>query len=198
MPDKQKDLIRTFIAIEIPDEVKAKMREVQDGLRKSGADVGWVRMEGVHLTLKFLGNVESGRIEELAKAVEEAAAGTGPIELSVGGIGVFPNERSPRVVWLGLSGELEALAGLYEKVEAACEGLGFKRESRPFKAHLTLGRVKSPKGRDRLMRAVAEIEKIELGGFTAEAVSVMRSELRPTGAVYTELRRAGFGGTASM
>jgi len=185
----QPELIRTFIAIEIPDDVKSKMREVQDVLRKSGADVGWVRPEGVHLTLKFLGNVEAGRIGELMASVSAAVSGTGPFELIVGGIGVFPNERSLRVVWLGLGGGMDALASLYEKVEAVCETLGFKRESRPFRPHLTLGRVKSPRGRERLIRAVAELEKIEAGRFTAGAVSVMKSELRPTGAVYTELGR---------
>jgi RNA 2',3'-cyclic 3'-phosphodiesterase len=187
---KQQDIIRTFIAIEIPDEVKAKMREVQDTLRKSGADVGWARPEGVHLTLKFLGNVEAGLIEQLCDAVAGAVSGTGPFELSVGGIGVFPNERAPRVVWLGLGGGLDTLAALYEKIEAACEVLGFKREARPFRPHLTLGRVKSPKGRERLMRSIAELEKVEVGGFTAVAVSVMKSELKPSGAVYTELGRA--------
>lgn len=187
---KHQELIRTFIAIEIPDDVKAKMREVQDVLKKSGADVGWVRPEGVHLTLKFLGNIDAGRAEEIGTAVSAALSGTGTFELVVGGIGVFPNGRSPRVVWLGLSGGLDALAALYEKVEAACETLGFKRESRPFRPHLTLGRVKSPRGRERLMRSVAQLEKVEAGGFTAGAVSVMKSELRPTGAVYTELGRA--------
>lgn len=189
MPNKDTQLIRTFIAIELPDKVKAAMKDVTDTLRKSGADVRWVRPEGVHLTLKFLGGVEAVIMDELAGAVERAAKGTGSIELEVKGIGVFPNERSPRVVWLGLSGGLERLAQLNEKIEAACEGLGFKREKRPFKPHLTLGRVKSRKGRDALMRTVAEIEKIDLGGFTSDAVSVMKSELKPTGAVYTELRR---------
>jgi len=184
-----KELIRTFIAIEIPDGIKDGMKEVQETLRKSRADVGWVRPEGVHLTLKFLGDFEAGRVGGLGDAIESAVKGIRPFQLEVKGIGVFPTPKAPRVVWLGLGGEMDSLSAVYEKVEAACEGLGFKREPRPFKPHLTLGRVKSPGGRESLMRSVAEHERADLGAFTAGAVSVMKSELMPSGAVYTEMRR---------
>jgi 2'-5' RNA ligase len=190
----EKEIIRTFIAIEIPEEIKARMVDIQADLRKSGAQVGWVRPEGVHLTLKFLGDMEAGRIDELGKAIESAVSDIKPFALEAKGIGVFPTARAPRVVWLGLVGDLDTLAALYERVEAAAEGLGFRREDRPFKPHLTLGRVKSPGGRDALMRLVSGHEKAELGSFTADAVSVMKSELKPAGAVYTEIRRIPLAG----
>jgi 2'-5' RNA ligase len=192
--DKEKELIRAFIAIEIPDEIKARMVDIQADLKKSGAQVGWVRPEGVHLTLKFLGDVEAGLIDKLGKAIVSAVRDIKPFTLEAKGIGVFPSARAPRVVWLGLAGELDALSSLYERVEAAAEGLGFKREDRPFKPHLTLGRVKSPGGRDALMRLVSGHEKAELGSFTADSVSVMNSELKPAGAVYTEMRRIPLAG----
>src|SRR5512143_3510042 len=140
------EFIRTFIAIEIPDSIKAAMADVQKELRKTGADVGWTRPEGVHLTLKFLGPVEAELIPKLAAAVETAIKDEAPLAVEVKGTGVFPSARAPRVVWLGLGGDINVLAGIARKVDAACEGLGFKPDGRPFKPHLTLGRVRSPKG----------------------------------------------------
>jgi 2'-5' RNA ligase len=186
------ELIRTFIAIEIPDGIKAAMAEVQGALRKTGADVGWTRPEGVHLTLKFLGPVEAQLIPKLSAAVEAITKGEAPLTVDVKGTGVFPNARAPRVVWLGLGGDIDALAELARKVDAACEGLGFKPEGRPFKPHLTLGRIKSTKGSKALMDALKSFENVELGGFKAESISIMKSELKPSGAVYTQLQEIKF------
>jgi len=187
-------LVRSFIAIEIPEDVKAGMGEIQSKLRKSGADVGWVRPGGIHLTLKFLGEVEPSKLDDIKAALKEAVAGAGPIGLEVRGAGVFPNAKAPRVVWLGLTGGLDKLLTLQENIEAACERAGFRRDDRPFRPHLTLGRVKSPGGRAALMRAVAELEGAEAGSFTATSVSLMKSELKPNGAVYTELAGINLGG----
>ena len=181
------ELIRTFIAIEIPDGIKTAMADVQRELRKTGADVGWTRPEGVHLTLKFLGPVEAKLMPKLATAVETAVKDEAPLAIEVTGTGVFPNARAPRVVWLGLGGDINAMSELARKVDAACEGLGFKPEDRPFRPHLTLGRVKSSKGSKALMDALKSFEKLELGGFKADSVSIMRSELKPSGAVYTQI-----------
>jgi 2'-5' RNA ligase len=188
------ELIRTFIAIEIPDSIKAAMADVQGALRKTGADVGWTRPEGVHLTLKFLGPVEAQLISKLSAALEAAIKDEATLTVDVKGTGVFPNARAPRVVWLGLGGDIDAMASLAKKVDAACEGLGFKPEGRPFKPHLTLGRVKSSKGSKALMDALKSFENVELGGFRAESVSIMKSELKPSGAVYTEMYRISLQG----
>ena len=184
-----RQIIRTFIAVEIPDGIKAAMRDIQSDLRKSGADVGWARPEGVHLTLKFLGDVEADAIPRLAAELGVALSGMRPFTLSVGGTGVFPTPKSPRVVWLGLGGDMDALGAAQKAVEAVCGGFGFKPEDRPFRPHLTLGRVKSAKGRDALIKALALHENAELGTFTAGSVSVMKSELKPSGAVYTEMHK---------
>ena len=187
-------LIRTFIAIEIPDGIKTAMADVQRELRKTGADVGWTRPEGVHITLKFLGPVEAVLMTKLAAVAEAAVKGEAPLAIEVKGTGVFPNARAPKVVWLGLGGDIGALAELARKIDAACEGIGFEPEGRPFKPHLTIGRVKSSKGVKALMDALKSFENVELGGFKADLVSLMKSELKPSGAVYTQLHEIRFRG----
>ena len=183
------ETVRTFIAVEIPAEVKAGMRDVQAELRKSGADVGWVRADGIHLTLKFLGGIEAGRVSNIAAGLADALRDTGPFTLTAAGTGVFPNLRSPRVVWLGVHGDLGALQAVYEAVVSVCEGFGFEREDRAFSPHLTLGRVKSHKGVAALSQLIKQYEDFEAGSFIASSVSVMKSELKPSGAVYTEMAR---------
>jgi len=184
---KPDEYVRTFIAVEVPDEVKARMRDVQAELKKSGADVGWVRPEGIHLTLKFLGDFPAARVAELAVELDRALADIGPFSLTVAGTGVFPTIRSPRVVWLGVYGDLGPLKVACGRVEAVCETFGFAREGRAFTPHLTLGRVKSQHGRDGLAGLVKQFETFEAGSFRVSSVSVMKSELRPSGAVYTEM-----------
>jgi len=188
----QKGYIRTFIAIELPVEIKEAMAEVQAELRKSDADVGWVRPEGVHLTLKFLGDVEEKKVAELGDALREGLKGETPFILQAKGIGTFPTPRAPRVVWLGVEGEVTRLSALAKTVEEICANLKFPKEDRPFKAHLTLGRVKSPRGRGALVKMLENFKDADLGEFRADAVSVMKSELQRTGAVYTEMRRINF------
>jgi 2'-5' RNA ligase len=183
------DYIRTFIAIELPPEIKEAMAGVQAELKKSDADVGWVRPEGVHLTLKFLGDVEEKKVAELGDALAERLKGETPFILQAKGIGTFPTPKAPRVVWLGVEGEVARLSALADKVESVCAGLKFPKEDRPFKAHLTLGRVKSPRGRSALVTMLESFKDADLGEFKADAVSVMKSELKRTGAVYTEMRR---------
>jgi 2'-5' RNA ligase len=185
----QQGYIRTFIAIELPPEIKEAMVGVQAELRKSDADVGWVRPEGVHLTLKFLGDVADKKVLELGDALAEGLKGETPFILQAKGVGTFPTPKSPRVVWLGVEGEVARLSALADKVEEVCASLKFPKESRPFKAHLTLGRVKSPRGRGQLVKTLENFKDADLGEFKADAVSVMKSELKRTGAVYTEMRR---------
>ncbi len=185
----QKGFIRTFIAIELPPEIKEAMAGVQAELRKSDADVGWVRPEGVHLTLKFLGDVEEKKVAELGDALAEGLKGETPFILQAKGVGTFPTPRAPRVVWLGVEGEVTRLSALAKTVEEICANLKFPKEDRPFKAHLTLGRVKSPGGRGALVKMLENFKDADLGEFKADAVSVMKSELQRSGAVYTEMRR---------
>jgi len=182
--------MRIFIAIELPEEVKRGIAAVQEELKRSGASASWTRPEGIHLTLQFLGEVPDARVQEITAALAAAAEGTGALRLSVAGGGAFPNAKVPRVLWLGVTGDRERLAGLQAKVEGAMERLGFGREERKFSPHLTLARIKFPKPRDNWQQLISSIKDRQFGTFEAQQVSLMKSELRREGAVYTAIGRA--------
>lgn len=179
--------MRLFIAIELPDAIKTEIAKVQHQLRTAGASAGWTRPEGIHLTLKFLGEVPQAKVQDIVAAASDAARGAGTLGLTVEGAGAFPNAKSPRVLWVGVAGDLERLAVLQGKVEDAMERLGFGREVRKFSPHLTLARIKFPKPRDDWQKVIESIRDIQLGRFEAGHISVMQSELRREGAVYTEI-----------
>ena len=182
--------MRTFIAIEIPAEIRKEMAKVQDGLKRSGADAGWTRPEGIHLTLKFLGDVPESQIEEIKKALVQAAEATSRFRLEIAGAGAFPNPKHPRVVWLGLSGDVDRLSSLQGSVEESMTAMGFDREERAFSPHLTLARIKYLRPGYSWQQAIESIKDIRLAGFDVDHISLMRSDLKPSGAVYTELGRA--------
>jgi 2'-5' RNA ligase len=116
--------IRAFVAIELPDEVKALLAAEQKALADGLSGIKWVNPEGIHLTLKFLGNVPKSRLTEIERALKEATAGTGPMELCLAGRGAFPDSRRPEVVWLGLGGQTSKLAVLFQKIERSMTGQG--------------------------------------------------------------------------
>jgi 2'-5' RNA ligase len=181
--------MRLFIAIEIPDEIKKEMLKVQEQLRKANIDASWPRAEGMHLTLKFLGEVPEKKIAEIVSGLQKAAEGIGKLRLEVKGVGTFPNPRNARVVWIGLFGDIGKLTKLQEAIENAMAGIGLARDQRKFTAHLTLGRIKYIRSRDLWLSLLSEIKDRSLTGFDATAISLMQSELKPSGAVYTEMGR---------
>lgn len=178
------DVIRTFVCIEIPQSIKDRIGELQNELRKTGGSVSWTRPSNVHLTLKFLGGVPALRIERVSQAVERAASGIRPFETEVAGTGCFPSSRNPRVLWVGLTNVPDPMNQLCSNIESELEREGFSREKRKFSPHLTIGRIRTPG----TGAAVAE-QLIALGfepeRFTATEVIVMRSDLKPTGSIYT-------------
>ncbi|PWB48551.1 MAG: RNA 2',3'-cyclic phosphodiesterase [Candidatus Methylomirabilota bacterium] len=179
--------IRAFIAANLDPGLKAALAGVQDRLKATRADVGWVRPENLHLTLKFLGQVEEDRFGAIGEAVAAAAAGCGPVHLVFQGLGAFPSPRSARVVWIGLSHGAETLAALQARIEAGLEPLGYAREARLFTAHLTLGRVRGPGHREQLARALTEATAEPLGEMVLHRIELMKSDLSPSGARYTIL-----------
>jgi len=181
--------MRLFIAIEIPDEVKKEMAEVQRRLKGSGVEASWPRAEGIHLTLKFLGETPESLVPDILNGMRQATGGMGPFRLQVAGSGTFPSPKNARVVWIGLSGDIEVLNRLQTGVEDAMVRLGMEREERKFTPHLTLGRIKYIRSRDKWIKALDEIKDVTLPGFDVTAVSLMKSELKPSGAVYTEVGR---------
>ncbi|MBE9505270.1 MAG: RNA 2',3'-cyclic phosphodiesterase [Chloroflexi bacterium] len=183
--------VRVFVAIELPDNVKRGLGSIIEGLRqRSHAPVKWVSADGIHLTLKFLGEIPAPRVEEVKKAVTTACIGTPPMRLEIDTLGGFPDTAQPRVVWAGLSGDIEVLSRLAARVDLALAELGYARESRPFVPHLTVARVRpeaSRQAKSELGAAVLAAALPEGLWFDAGAVSLMRSQLRPQGALYTRL-----------
>ena len=190
--------IRSFIAIDLPGPVRRQLEMLVQELRKSNAQVGWVRIEGVHLTLKFLGNVAPELIEEIKPALAEAASQTPPIHLEPAGCGAFPSIKSPRVIWVGLRGQTTALTELGRRVEEAMTAFGFKPEDRPFKPHLTLGRVKGRQRLDVLQQILFEHRDFTAEPFDAVEVVLYKSDLRPDGARYAPLSKAPFSGRPAL
>ncbi len=182
--------MRLFIAIELPEEIKRGIAAIQEKLRKSGADAAWTRPEGIHLTLKFLGEVPDAKVMDIRTALAGAVSGAAGFRLEAAGAGAFPNSRNPRVLWLGVRGDLERLGALQSAVEGAMVKLGFDPEDRAFSPHLTLARIKYIRPRFSWQQAIEGIRDVQLGAFDAVAVSLMKSELKPSGAVYAEVGRA--------
>jgi 2'-5' RNA ligase len=180
--------MRAFIAVNLDDSLRRAIADAQEALRASGADVKWVRAESMHLTLKFLGWVDDARIPEIVKAVGAALAGQPSFRLRLADVGSFPTSTAPRVVWVGVKEGAAELAELSRLVEDAVEPLGFEKEERPFSPHVTVGRVKSPSGRQALTAAMRETAEREFGEMQVTKVELMRSDLRPTGPIYTSQR----------
>jgi 2'-5' RNA ligase len=185
--------LRLFVACELPGEVREALATVQRLLQEQGAEgLRWVRPEGIHLTLKFLGDVPARRLKAIEEALARAVREPFRLSVRLGRLGSFGGSTGLRVVWVGLEGEVEALARLAARVEAALEPMGFPRERRPFAAHLTLGRVRegaSPQDRRRLFDLARSLEPPPLPGATLETVSLMQSTLEPGGARYQCLAR---------
>ncbi len=190
--------VRCFVAIELPAEARRCIAGLVAGLREAGVrGLRPVNPEGVHLTLKFLGDVPMSTVDTIAAAVEGAAADACAFDLELRGVGGFPDMRRPRVLWVGVGGDLEALQRLYSAVEGALAPLGFPPEGRAFTPHLTLARLRdgtSPEERARAGAVLASLAWEEGAAVPVGGVSLMRSTLRPGGAVYARLRWVGLGG----
>ena len=184
-------LIRAFIAVELPEGLKKELAELETQLKKNSPPVvKWVDPNSIHITLKFLGEVSEDSIGELMLAIEESAQGIQPFQLEVREVGAFPNLERVQVLWVGVKGELEKIAQLQKRVEANTEQLGFSRESRAFTPHLTLGRVRDearPNERQRLGKLLADTSFTVLHNVNIDAVNLMRSQLTPTGAIYSSI-----------
>ncbi len=183
--------IRSFIAIELPDEVKRGLSELQSRL-KAGRQlpVKWVDPYRIHLTLKFLGNITSDRVSEITGAMERAARGISPFHLEVRELGVFPNLRRVRVVWAGVSGEAARLSQLQQNIESNLVPLGFPAEARAFTPHLTLARLReraSPDEQQVLGQLIAGTEFGSGYKFHVDAINLMKSQLTREGAIYSRI-----------
>ena len=183
--------IRAFIAIELPEEVKADLSSVQGRLKpEQHPYVKWVSAAGVHLTLKFLGNIDPEKVSPIAEAMAQATQKASPFRLEVGALGAFPNLRRPQVIWVAVGGEVEKLASLHRGIDQSLVALGFPQESRSFTPHLTLGRLResaSAEERRRIGEALLAAKGEGVVPFQVTELSLMRSTLTPKGAIYNRI-----------
>ncbi len=190
-------MIRSFLAIELPKTILKKIEEVQGDLRSAHADVRWVNPEKIHLTLKFFGNIEESRIDLIVKSIEEPIRNTSAFSVIVKGVGAFPSLKNPRVIWMGLVDGKEILTSLQKQIEKQLGKIGFQPEDRPFHPHLTLGRMKLGRGKEDLMGRMEKHKEEEFGVFPVERVVLFKSELKPTGPIYTPLKEMKLGGQST-
>ncbi len=193
--------LRLFTALELPAPVRRQLADLITALSTAlpRGSVRWVRPEGVHLTLKFYGEVGGDKLASLQAVVQQAALGVAPLKLELSGLGTFPNPSRPRVIWAGLEGDIARLKALQRAVVSASERLGYSPEARGFTPHLTLGRAEPgwrPADRQSLEDAIARLGPGVRGAFTADTLVLMRSDLRPGGAVYTPQATATLIGSA--
>ena len=187
--------LRTFIAVELDEELSDNLADLQDRLHGQVAprSVRWVRPGGIHLTLKFLGETLQDPVEAVKVALDQGVSEVIPFPFNLGGLGCFPNTRRPRVIWVGLYEPTGTLSRLRDAVESHVAPLGFPTENRPFRPHLTLGRVQRYASKSEV-REVGEVIATSAIGtldeMTVGQVSYIKSDLRPDGAVYTTLHEA--------
>ena len=188
--------IRAFLAMDPSPEVLQRIADIQEVLKKTlRGSISWVRPEGIHLTLKFFGDTAADNLPPISEVVSRQAAGMRTLHLNIKGLGVFPGIRRPRVLWLGVGGEVARLIALQGVLDQGFETCGIKKEERPFRAHLTLARIKSPQGLSGLDKVLEEKEAESAGSFEAKGLILFKSDLTPKGAIYTVLADFPFQGS---
>lgn len=179
--------MRLFIALTLPDDLKRDVARVQDGLKRNRMQVSWTRPEGMHLTLKFLGEVRETAVDVIRESLSNAVAGFSPFSVELVGVDVFPHLHHPRVIWIGAKDSGGSLARLQKAIERELAGRGFPREKREWTPHLTLGRVRLVTDVESFKRAVEEKKEETFGSFDVREAEVIKSDLTPSGAVYTKV-----------
>ena len=178
--------IRTFIAIELPRDIRGELFRLQEELKSPGLSAKWVSKDNIHLTLKFLGSVESNKIVEIKRALVESLKEEGSFSFILSELGVFPSLSRPRVLWVGVTEGKERLREIAGKVEAALEPIGFPREKRGFSAHVTLARIKREENLGELKEKL-EGKDYRSRPILVSKIAIMKSDLTPEGPIYTKL-----------
>ena len=188
---------RLFLAIAPPDGLNREIARLQGRLQRIvTGNIRWVKPEGLHLTLKFFGDVSAMEVEQISAACGQAAAADAPFTLSLRGLGTFPSAKRPRVVYLEMEGDTKRLTVFQAKLEKKLSEMSFPREERPFLPHLTLARIKTLSEPDSLLRELSASSAYEAGQFTASELCLFKSDLTPGGAIYTKLAAYPFAGNA--
>ncbi|MBI5360249.1 MAG: RNA 2',3'-cyclic phosphodiesterase [Planctomycetes bacterium] len=181
-------MLRLFIALEMDHSLRAGIEALVNDIKHLGLHASWVPVSNMHLTLKFLGDTDEKHVESIKKILDECACVTAPFETALQGIGVFPDIRRPRVLWLGCSAPSGTISKLHGFLESKLSALGFPLENRRFLPHLTLARIKSPKNMEFFRGFLGEKHgNLLIGTSRMEGITLFKSDLLKTGAVYTAL-----------
>jgi 2'-5' RNA ligase len=190
--ERRRETVRTFVALPIPQESQKALDKAQGLLRATKADVRWISAASIHLTLKFLGEIDPETLLGITRALRESVQAHGRFTLCLRGLGAFPGLVAPRIVWCGIEGETHILETLQKDVESVCARFGFPREQRVFRPHLTLGRVRGKRNLQRLVECI-KITSVCENSFEATGINLYKSTLTPGGAVYDVLERLPLG-----
>ncbi|MBI9085962.1 MAG: RNA 2',3'-cyclic phosphodiesterase [Desulfobacterales bacterium] len=188
--------LRAFVAVDLPRAAVEALAAVQGAVDRHGLSIRWVRPENLHLTLKFLGDLPTDVVDAVARAMDRAVGDAAPLHLTVGGLGVFPGIKRPRVLWAGLHGDTRRLGALHGHLNRALADAGFAPDAKPFRAHLTLGRPRDRIDARGLADAMLQAGTYAPIGLPVEAIALFKSRLTPAGPVYTRLRSAVLAGPA--
>jgi 2'-5' RNA ligase len=181
--------VRSFIAMDLPASVVCRLEDAQQGLKALKLRAKWVRPENIHLTLKFLGNVSAGQIDAIASAMARAVDDQAALVLALRGVGFFPGIKRARVIWMGLGGQIQRLFALQRTLEEQLAAIGFAMEKRPFKGHLTLGRIQQTVAPHVMRRVMDDYLNFSGDEFIAGRICLFQSDLQPSGPVYSRLKQ---------
>jgi len=189
-------MIRSFIALELSREIYKNLDQLIENLKKgvqfTPAKPNWVKPKSIHLTLKFLGNIEERKVEGIGEVLKKAACETHPFLIRIRGLGVFPHPRKPRVLWCGITKGEQQTQRLQKRIDRSLAPLGFEKEKRPFHPHLTLARIKTLRGSAALMNIIKTHENALVGECPINRIILFKSQLHPDGAIYTRLLEENF------
>jgi RNA 2',3'-cyclic 3'-phosphodiesterase len=180
--------IRSFLAFELPPEIKDQVRKISEDLKRSKMDVRWVKPDNIHLTIVFLGDVREGDISAIVREIEQVCFGFHPFDVFLNGLGLFPDKKRPRVIWAGYNGDIERMSGLRDVLHERLAPFDIKEEKRTFKPHLTLGRFRNPAKADpQLDEILLRYKDFSSPNFQVGELVLFRSELKPQGPEYKKL-----------
>jgi 2'-5' RNA ligase len=193
MADTEKN-IRAFLAIDPPEDILQAMSRLQEKLKREiSGRISWTKPQGQHLTLKFFGDISTEDVKNICSAVQNRVTSEPFLSLKIEKLGVFPGARRPLVVWCGVTGDVEKLSVLQKQLDSDFAGIGFPRENRPFRAHLTIGRIKDPSGLTGISEALTKYNAFAAGEFVCKKLILFQSRLTPQGAIYTKLAEFALG-----